>query len=316
MAATTLSAVRAEIKGNPGKVYVYVLSRPCGTPFYVGVGTGRRVAQHERYVAVGLIKAPVHAIVAEIKATGVEVGYEIAAWFEDWADAAAEERRLIAFHGRADLSLGPLANRTNGGQGTAGIDWHASPKRAEAVRKAAEKNRGRKHTEEHRAKISASGKGRVVTAETRAKLSAANKGQVVTDEQRAKMSAARKGKPLAAAAHAGRDKYNEDHAPEIAAHRRELWADPDYRERMSKSLRGVKRSPEFAESNRRRQVEKFSDPEFRERWNAARVAGLSTAEAKERMREAAKANWSDPEFRQRMKIAREKSRQARREKEN
>lgn len=52
MADESLSALRAEIKENVGKFYVYVLSKPGGTPFYIGYGcSGRgpmaRILLHE-----------------------------------------------------------------------------------------------------------------------------------------------------------------------------------------------------------------------------------------------------------------------------
>lgn len=57
--------------------------------------------------------------------------------------------------------------------------------------------KGRKHSEEHKAKVSAIHKGKTVSAETRAKLSAVHKGKKKaprTAEHRANLSASRKGK--------------------------------------------------------------------------------------------------------------------------
>lgn len=51
-------------------------------------------------------------------------------------------------------------------------------------------------SEEHKAKISASGKGRECSAETRAKISAANKGRKLSEAHKAKLSAAKKGRKL------------------------------------------------------------------------------------------------------------------------
>lgn len=120
MANETLSAVMAEIKANPKKSYVYVLSRPDGTPFYVGVGTGDRILNHEREMRRGF-RGHKTAIIRKIIASGENIRYSISAWFEIWRDAALEERRLIAKIGRYDLGLGPLSNRTDGGDGIVGL---------------------------------------------------------------------------------------------------------------------------------------------------------------------------------------------------
>lgn len=53
--------------------------------------------------------------------------------------------------------------------------------------------RGRKFTEEHKARISASNKGRVITQEMRSKISATLTGHIRTAESRSKQSAATKG---------------------------------------------------------------------------------------------------------------------------
>ncbi len=200
-----LKEVWRELKASLDKVYVYSLIHNDVT-FYVGVGTQRRIRRHES--AAELKKPNAKAVrFREILASGGVVEYAVHGWFDDWTTAAEEERRLIALHGRADLGLGTLTNRTNGGQGTSGVAWHSSPKRLEGARKAAEKNRGRKHSDEHRAKIGAAHKGRVYSAETLAKKSAAVKGRPLSEEHRKKLSEAKRGRSLPESAHAGRDRW-------------------------------------------------------------------------------------------------------------
>lgn len=55
-----------------------------------------------------------------------------------------------------------------------------------------QQRKGKKHSEEHNAKISASGKGRTLTEETKAKIGAANKGKKASEETRKKISAGNK----------------------------------------------------------------------------------------------------------------------------
>jgi hypothetical protein len=287
-----LRQLRNEIRARPGQVYVYVLSRPDGGPFYVGVGTDRRVFLHEtaKAVSAGNAKA---AVIREILGGGRLPSYSIAGWFDNWELAAAEERRLIALYGRADLGAGVLANRTNGGQGVSGIKWHESPNRADAIRRAAEKNRGRKHTEEHKAKIGAAHKGRPRSAETLAKMSAALKGRPLSEEHRQKLSDAKKGRKPSAEMLAAGAKWRADNSEAMAAARSDIWNDPAYREKMSKVLKGVKRSAQYSEGNRLRQIEKFKDPEFKKRWAERQKEGFASPEVREKMRAAGLRVWAE-----------------------
>ena len=73
------------------------------------------------------------------------------------------------------------------------------PHSEESKAKISAANKGKKGkplSEEHKAKISAANKGKPLSEETKAKLSASLKGREFSEETRAKLSAARKGKPL------------------------------------------------------------------------------------------------------------------------
>lgn len=152
-----------------GPFYVYLLSHPDGTPVYVGKGKDARMEEHEKYRThncalreiiadlkfqdLSLIKTKLHDGLAEDKAYELEA-YEIA--------------RI----GRRQFGVGPLVNRTDGGDQPRRIvfsDEHRA--------KLSAAKRGRRLPESHKAKIAASGMGRVVSQETRAKLSKINLGK-------------------------------------------------------------------------------------------------------------------------------------------
>lgn len=164
MATMTLSAAMAEIKANHGKTYVYILRRPCGAPFYVGVGSTDRLASHVRYARRNPVSGYKSSIIRGILRAGGEVQYEIVNYFARWSEAAAEECRLIRSLGRHDQGLGPLTNRTDGGEGLIGFT----------------------KTAEHRQKLSCAHKGKVVSAATREKLRLANLGKKHSAETKAK----------------------------------------------------------------------------------------------------------------------------------
>lgn len=117
---------------------------------------------------------------------------------DGWQDA---ERRWIA-HYRQSCDL---VNHTDGGDGTPGYvptpelrqKWSAMragvpypPDRIPAMK-------GKRHTSEARAKISAAGAGRVQTRNAREKISKARKGKALSTEHKAKLSTSHQGKQLA-----------------------------------------------------------------------------------------------------------------------
>ena len=186
MAVLSLSAAMAQIKANPEKSYVYVLSRPDGTPFYVGVGTSDRILNHEREARRGL-KSHKAAIIRKIISSGDSVWYSISGWFEIWGDAAKEERRLIAEIGRFDLGRGPLANRTDGGDGIVGLI-----RTKEHCRRLSVSKTGKTHSEETKAKIRLLRTGTKRTTESIEKQKQYLRGRPVSPETRAKIRASNK----------------------------------------------------------------------------------------------------------------------------
>lgn len=262
--------IKLQIKFNDKPHYVYLLCRPNGEPFYVGVGSGKRIFNHER-VAPSRRQEAKYDIINEIIEVGEVVKYSIVGFFDDWYEAAVEERRLIAFYGRVDIGTGILANRTNGGQGIAGIKWHLSEARKDGQRRAVEKRRGWRHSEESKAKIGAAHKGRKCSADNIEKTNSANRGKKRSDEQRARMSEAAKGRKPSPEKTNGLIEWYRANADKVSEERKERWKDPEYREKMSIALKSAKRDfsfrrdPVYREAIAQRMREKWKDPEFRER---------------------------------------------------
>lgn len=108
------------LAGSQLSCYVYILKRPNGEPFYVGKGSGPRVFCHEAD-ALGAQKSYKLNIIRAIQRSGQGVDYEIDGFFSTDSEAHAREIALIRSIGRHDLKTGPLANLTDGGEGTCGI---------------------------------------------------------------------------------------------------------------------------------------------------------------------------------------------------
>lgn len=102
------------------RFYVYILRRPDGRPFYVGMGSGRRVLVHEELARTGDTSEKSH-VIRKVWASGGEVRREIVARFGTDLEAKAHEVSLIAEIGRKDLGAGPLVNRTGGGDGVTSL---------------------------------------------------------------------------------------------------------------------------------------------------------------------------------------------------
>ncbi|MFZ3331979.1 MAG: NUMOD3 domain-containing DNA-binding protein [Candidatus Acidiferrales bacterium] len=158
---------------------------PTGTPWYVGKGLLGRARMKNRVSQEHMCVLP-----CETEQAAFEC-----------------ERFLIKLFGRIDLGTGCLRNRTDGGEGTSGLNRVFSSEHRAKLGAAHIGNtsaRGAKRSAETRAKLSAaikayakthknSFRGRTHTDGVRAKLSAANKGRKPTEDARAKMSAAQMG---------------------------------------------------------------------------------------------------------------------------
>jgi hypothetical protein len=150
-------------------------------PFYIGIGVDNN------YYRANTKKSRNNHWNSIVEKTDYEV--EILFEHDDYEFIKEKEIEFISLHGRIDLGLGTLCNKTNGGDGCVGL-VHSD----EAKLKMSLPNRGKIISEEHRRKISEFHKGRIRSKECREKISLANKGEKsymfgkkASEETRAKM---------------------------------------------------------------------------------------------------------------------------------
>ncbi len=122
------------------KAYVYTHTRlDTNEVFYVGIGT------QDNYIRASRSHNRTNYWNNVVKRCGwkVDILYDNLSW----EDACKKEKELIAFYGRIDLGTGTLVNLTDGGEGTLGHQ-HTE----ETKEKMSKTRKGRKYSEEHKAK--------------------------------------------------------------------------------------------------------------------------------------------------------------------
>ena len=260
--------------------YIYVMFRENGTPFYIGKGKGPRMARHDGHAIRG---RPGHHynIIRAMLARGTEVPKVKLHEGLTEAEAFEYERALIAAIGRVDIQTGPLANKTEGGEGPSGairsedtrkrmsaalkghkhspetlakivaarVGWRHT---AEARAKMSETRAGKKRSPEVRAKMG----GWKQTPEARAKIAASNARRTISAETRVKMGAANVGRKLTPetlakliAVNTGR-KQTHEAKEKIAASKRGVSLSEKHKEKIRVARLGHKQSPETCAKRR------------------------------------------------------------------
>jgi hypothetical protein len=222
--------VMALIKSNDQRYYVYVLQKPSGAPFYIGIGSGRRLLDHEADARRTRLSSHKLSIIRKLRRFGLDVRYEIAGFFDEWGSAARIERNLIAIIGRHDLARGPLANRTDGGEGAVGLIMSAS-----AREKCRAGRLGKKQSRAARIRIGDFHRGKVMSPESRAKMSASRKG----------LTPARSTIEASVRAHRGRP-LSDDHKRKLREAKIGRVLPASHKDKISSRLRGRK----FSETHR------------------------------------------------------------------
>lgn len=108
---------RAFLTSAQATAYVYILRRPCGTPFYVGEGGSWRVFDHAleaRRAHRRIEQNPYKCnVIRKVEAEGAQIIYEIESLHLRKPDARRREGELILQLGRAHEG-GPLSNLAGG----------------------------------------------------------------------------------------------------------------------------------------------------------------------------------------------------------
>jgi len=113
----TLQGILKVIRETSTLYYVYGLFGIDGKPFYIGKGSGDRIACHEIEVRDDAQATAKHQVIRDAKMKGLRVGYRLLGVFEEEQEALDAEKHWIAQYGRSDRGAGVLTNTTDGGEG-------------------------------------------------------------------------------------------------------------------------------------------------------------------------------------------------------
>jgi len=135
--------------------YIYAYLRKDGTPYYLYKGKDDRAWEQHRINNKG-VHTPAKSYIIILESNLTELG------------ALALERRMIRWYGRKDLDTGILHNRTNGGEGTAGMIFTEDHK--SKISNALKGIKRLPQSEERKRQVSEKLKGRAKSEETKLKL--------------------------------------------------------------------------------------------------------------------------------------------------
>ena len=197
---------RKECKG-PTKImkyYVYIIfNKLTLEPLYVGKGNGTRLYHHYRSAYLNPVTHLQHKI-AKMTHEG-NMPSQVLMWCENEEEAFIREIHYVAKYGRKDLGLGPLLNKTDGGDGISGARFKRSMENCAKISAIQKGRPGRPVSTEAKIKISKANSGRIFSAESRHKMSLGMKGRIpwnkgkkcksLSDEHKLKMSITTKGRP-------------------------------------------------------------------------------------------------------------------------
>lgn len=148
------------------KYYVYHLIDPnTNVPFYVGMGSGRRMYQHEILANAGQKSnnnGHLFNKINKVVRDSGKIDYKLVLENVDVSIAKIKEQEEIKRIGRSDLHLGPLCNLTDGGEGSPNL----SPESLARKRKKCAYPK----TEDHKRKLSISHTGKKLSLATIEKL--------------------------------------------------------------------------------------------------------------------------------------------------
>jgi hypothetical protein len=308
------------------RIYVYILKKPDGTPFYVGVGRGRRIEAHERDARCSTEKTHKLNVIRKIWRDGGAVVRVFDSYHHTNESATAQERDLIQSIGRCDLGTGPLTNQTDGGEGFFNLSADsvaqclaksAATRRTPAIREKNSEKQKRWHAE-HPAASSRTA-ARVIEGSKRWQ----EEFPLLVAAAKAKRAAAQRRPDVIAKRVASLTKFRQQN-PEREGERLRKFAetrnDPAVVAKRNAKAAESRRTPEYRAASR----------EFQRKWRAenpaveaARIAKLvafaksdenrrrvsdqakamaADPEIRRKRAEAMKARWADPEYKARVSV--------------